>query len=501
MVNWKVTDMNIAVAGLSYETNSFAPGVTSIDTFKRVLFTGGNAVLTAGAGQDTISGARQVADAAGVELTPVFTSTGGSGPIVTADAHHALKTRLVQGIAAVQDRVDGIYLALHGAMVAQGCEDVEGDLLRAVRDCVGTSMPIAVSCDLHCHFTDLMASGTACITGYQTCPHIDQFETGARAMRLLLGAVSGRTTPVLRYRKIRMMSSSEAHDTTEGPVQEVMARLHEIETEEGVLDATLFLTQPWLDVTELGWTALVVTDGDPELAQDRADSLARMLWDRRTRTLVPKTPISTALSIVASAPADGGPVVLSDGADSTSAGSSGDGVALLTALLEDRRIDGPVILSVTDAPGVIACFEAGVGATVSRTIGGTLAPQYCEPVQVDGRVVTLCEGRYVSKYSKGPANVGRVAVIESGNISIVVTEFPASMLDHQLYLRVGLDPREARLVQVKSAGGYRAFYSPIAQEMIDIDTRGAADSDLTRLPFTRPRRPLWPFDQDIDEPW
>lgn len=493
--------MKIAVAALSYETNSFAPGRTSIDTFERVLLTSGAAVLTAGAGRDAVSGARQAAAAAGAELIPVFRSSGGSGPIVAAEAHHALKARIVEGIAAVRDRVDGIYLALHGAMVAEGCEDVEGDLLASVRECAGQAMPIGVSCDMHCHFTDLMASATACVAGYQTCPHVDQFETGARAMRLLAGAVSGRTRPVLRYRKIPLLASSECHDTNAGPVQEVMARLHEIEAAEGVLDATLFLTQPWLDVRELGWTAVVVTDAMAESAQDKADCLARMLWDRRGRTLLPKTPIGEALSMAEAAPAGRGPVVLSDGADSPSAGSSGDGVALLRALQQDPRITGPVLLSVTDAPAVIACLAAGVGAQVSMTVGGTLAPQYGDPVQVAGRVVTLCEGRYTSSYTSGPADVGRVAVIESGDISLVVTEFPASMLDQQLYLRVGLDPGQARLVQVKSAGGYRAHYSPIAQAMIDIDTRGAADSDLTRLPFTRPRRPLWPFDRDFGEPW
>jgi microcystin degradation protein MlrC len=297
-----------------------------------------------------------------------------------------------------------------------------------------------------------------------------------------------------------MISSSEAHDTGSGPVSDVFARLHEIERDSGVLDASLFLTQPWFDAPEVGWTSVVVTDDDPALAQWYADELAEMVWNRRRSTFVTKTPIPAALSEVVSSPRSARPFVLADCADSPSAGSSGDGVSLLAALLAEP-VDDVVLLTVTDPGAVEACFTAGVDGEVQTTVGGSCATEWFAAVPVHGRVETLADGRFTGRYSPGPAYVGRVAVLAVGSMKLVITEYPASMLDYQLYLRVGLQPSEAKIVQVKSAGGYRAYYGPLAHRMIDLETSGPSGSDLASMPFVRVSRPLWPFDTTIETPW
>lgn len=489
----------IAVAGLMFEANSFAPGATELAVFQRGSASGAD-VLTSGGGIDEIAGAAEVASRAGFEVVPTTAAWAMSGPPVAAGAFGVLRQRLLDGLAPHVGAIDGVYLALHGAMVAQDCEDTEGELLEAVRELVGPDVPIAYSADLHTHFTARMAAATPLVAGYRTLPHVDIFEAGQRAMTLLLAALGG-AQPVLGWRKVRMMTSSEGQDTTVPPMSEVMARLAEITAEPGVLDGCVFATQPWLDVTELGWSTLVVADGDADLAQRRADELAGMVWDRRHRIAAPKTDVHIALKTVREAARADRPFVLSDGADSVSAGATGDGVQILSALLDDP-VPGPVMLIVTDEPAAAALAEAGVGQTVTVSLGGTLAPAFHTPVTVSGTVATVCDGVYQSLYPPAPADVGTTAVlVVDDRIHVVVTSRPASQLDYQLYLRVGLEPRSARVVVAKSAGGYKAFYAPLAAECIDVDTTGPADSRLERMPFTRPARPLWPFDADLDQPW
>lgn len=490
----------VAVAGITFESNSFAPGLTEIDAFERYLIAEGEAVLHAGLGKDEIAGAAVVAKEYGIELVPVFAADGGCGPTVSDATYFYLKEKLFTALAKTLDSVDGVYLRLHGAMTTETVEDVEGDLIQTLRAMVGPDFPIAVSCDLHAHFTKKMAEGTTLIAGYQTCPHIDIYETGARAMRLMVAALKNSKPPVLSYRKVKLMASAEGHDTTFGPMREVLDRLHEIEKLPGVLDATVYCTQPWLDVEELGWSALVVTDNDPQQGQALADELAQMMWDRRERVLFTKEKINDAIDEVRGSEPGQRPYILADGSDSTSAGSTGDSNYLLTYLLENP-IDELVYMTITDADVASQCFAAKVGGSVSAEIGGTLSPRFFTPVKVTGTVVTLCDGVYQSKYPSKIFNAGATAVLKVGNIYIVITSKPAFMLDYQLYLRVGLDFTTAKVVQVKSAGGYRAYYEPLAFKCIDIATPGPSDSRLPKLPFTKPRRPLWPFDREISDPW
>jgi microcystin degradation protein MlrC len=319
-------------------------------------------------------------------------------------------------------------------------------------------------------------------------------------MTLLLATVGG-ARPVLGWRKVRMLTSAEGQDTTVPPMSEVMARVAAIAAEPGILEACVFATQPWLDVTELGWSTLVVADGDGSRAQTLADELASMVWERRHRVLAPKTDVHAALKAVREASADSRPFVFSDGADSTSGGAVGDGAEILRALIDDP-IPGPTYLVVHDAPAVLACTAAGIGGSVTVPVGGTVATAFHHSVEVTGTVVTLCDGHYQSLYPPAPADSGPTAVLLiDDRIHLVLTSRPASQLDYQLYLRVGLDPRSAQVVVAKSAGGYKAFYAPLARECIDIDTTGPCDSRLERLPFTKPQRPLWPFDADLERPW
>jgi microcystin degradation protein MlrC len=486
----------VAIASLMYESNTFAPGSTGYERFEQVIFGEGPTVLSIGDGLDSIAGAKRVALEHGVELVPTTIASAIGGPIVAAGTYERLKDRLLDGLREVRGTVDGVYLQLHGAMVCEDEPDAEGDLIEGVVELMG--VPVSVSLDLHAHVTARMTRATPLIAGFHTLPHVDMPETGERAMRMLLATIDG-ARPVVAWCKIPMLTSSEGQDTGLQPVRGIMDRVEAIGAAAGMLDASIFMAQPWLDVAEHGWTVLAVADGSAQLASDAAEELARLAWDARDDVLAPKMPIQDAIAIACAVEPDpaSGPFVLADGADSVSAGCPGDGAELIAALAASD-LNGRAQVIVTDAPAYAVCTAAGVGARVSVDVGGTIAPGFHRAVPIEGVVQAIADGRYTSKYPPGPIDLGGVAVVRVGeHLHVVITAGPACQLDYELYSSVGLDPRDAHIVGTKSAGGYRAYFQPIARECIDIDTTGPSDSRLERLPFTQLDRPTYPFQRDF----
>ena len=255
----------IAVGGFMHEAHTFVPGSTTLESIRRDWYVAeGDVILSPTIGDDhEVSGGIDVATAAGAELVPTLHAYAGVGPPLEASAYRFFEERILAGLRANRGRIDGVFLPLHGACVTTESEDPEGDLLTAIRAEVGPNVPIAASFDLHCHTTDRMVAAGDALVAYSTCPHTDHYETGQRAMRLLLDAVAGRTRPVTRHRKLRLMAAAEKHDTNHGPMVGVMELAREMETRPGVLSVSVTATQPWLDLAELGWSAVVVADGDP----------------------------------------------------------------------------------------------------------------------------------------------------------------------------------------------------------------------------------------------
>jgi len=493
----------VLVGAIRHEVHSFVPGTTGWDAFARRGNPAGEAMFAQASGS-SLEGAMRVAESRGIELIGSVIASGGGGGPVEEDVYTDHAATILAAVEEQRGRIDGIYLPLHGAMATTQRDDPEGDLLHDIRAIVGDELPIAISLDLHAHFTDRMASAANVVVGYQTCPHIDIVETGERAMGLLADLLDGTRGPAAStvHRKIRLMASSEAHDTTFGPLTAMQALARELETEPGVLAVSIFATQPWMDVPGVGWSAVVSTDGDVDDAQRLADQLALALWEQRERYHVVKTPIAEALAAahrVAREQPGAGPVVVADGADSPSAGAMGDGTQLLAEIIA-RGDDVRALLMVTDGESAHRVAEAGPGATVELDLGGRLTPQFFEPLRVPAEVIHAAEGSY-----RGVDGVevplGQRAIVKVRQTTVVINEHKASQLDMDPYLQLGLDPRDFELVQAKSAGGFRAAYTPIAAEIYDLDTSGPCDSELTRLPFERITRPLWPFDEDLAEPW
>ena len=275
-----------------------------------------------------LAAAWDVLAAAGMDVVPSLFAWAPPGPMVPRDDWEALAGEIVSRADA---SIDGVYLQLHGSMLAEGLDDPEGELVTQVRARLRPGVPIAVSFDHHATISQALVDAVDIVTAYRTCPHVDLERTGRQAGELLAAAVAGRLRPVLGWARLAMTAPPDRHDNAFPPFAAIMDACDATERRPGVLAATMHPSQPWLDVPDLGWSATVTTDGDADLARDAARAIAMAAWERRDAFLTgERLPIAEALALALRGPA---PFVVADAGDATNGGSEGDSTELLRAAL------------------------------------------------------------------------------------------------------------------------------------------------------------------------
>ena len=485
----------VVTAALLHEANTFSPRATTMADFERGGFWRGAAALDRTRGINVeMAGFQEVAAREGWALLPLLSAHAQPAGRVDRPVCDALHGELLDGLRAAGP-VDAVLLALHGAMAAEGLDDPDGDLLAAARALVGPAVPVVASLDLHANVTRRMARAATALVGYHTSPHVDVADTGRRAAGVVTAVLGGRR-PVMACRKLAMITPAERHRSEVGPYGELFRLVASMERRPGILSVSLFTVQPWLDVEELGWTAAVVADGDGTLAERAAAELAEQAWARRDQLLVELVSLPVALERVRRSPE--GPVILVDSADSTNSGATGDGTAVLEAVLGAPPVGGTVLLHVVDAEAAQAATRAGPGREVTLEVGGRLDRRHGRPVRLTATVAGVSDGRYAVEspmHHGRPADVGRAAVLSTGEVRLVVCEAPPPGHDPGIYRHLGLDPRRAKAVQVKSPTGFRAWYEPLAADIVLLDTPGLATPNLASLRFVRAPRPLFPLDR------
>ena len=489
--------MRIALAEFKQESNTFSPVAGDWFHFRDSgYWLTGRQVLSELTGADTeAGGAIGVAErATGIELLPVLAASAGAsaGPM-KRDVFVTVLSHITDTLKNL-GTLDGLLLCLHGAMVADGADDATGEILSAVRTVTGPEMPLALTLDLHANVTRQVAALADIIVGYQTIPHTDMKRTGARAMQLLIDTIAHRIAPIVSLCRLPMILPSERCTTTHGPFAQIMQEAQRLEAS-SVLSASVFSVQPWLDIPDVGCSVIVVTDNDGALGRPEACRIGRMFWESRHLLIPAKLRPSEAIQQAAAS--DQRPFVFSDGSDAPSAGSTGDGVDILRVLL-DTGFDDLALVNVVDAEVVQQAQAAGVGETISVLVGGKLAPRIHTPVGLTATVITISDGEFTHQ---GPGfhgmtfRRGATVVLRSGSIFLVVSERPVIQWDAEFYRSLGLEPREAKIVVVKSPGGFRADYEPISAGIVEVDTPGISCSDLTNLPWERIGRPIYPLDE------
>ena len=487
----KTEAMRVAVGSLLQETNTFSPQATRRHHFQ--LATGPALTEAARREETEVRGFLDVLEAEGIEAVPLLGGWAVSYGRMVEDEFRSLVEDLLQTLRDAGP-LDAVLLALHGAWAAEGADSADGYVLERVRGLVGPSLPVVVSLDLHSNLARAIWTNADVLVGYQTSPHVDTCDAGRRAAAVLVSMLKAGLRPTMAVSKLPLVTQAEEMMSDRGVFKQLLTYTALLEDRPGVVSASMFACQPWLDVEELGWSSVVITDDDPSLAQELADELASEMWSHRHQFVVQLPGVDEALDQAMRI--EGGPVTLGEGADGTMGGSPGDSTFILEAILE-RGLDVPTAAVVVDPDAVGQAIAAGVGQMVNLSVGGKLNPGYARPLAVKGRVKLISDGEFRYKgrvYTGRRVRMGRAVVLKLNQVNLLIGERTMPTTDPELYRSHGIEPRDMKLVLVKSPLGFRTDYEPISKAVISVDTPGCCRADLSQLPFERIPRPIFPLD-------
>jgi microcystin degradation protein MlrC len=407
---------------------------------------------------------------------PTLLAQAVPGDPVDRAAYRELKAEFLQRLEALLP-LDGVYLAMHGAMYVDGMLDAEGDWIASTRELVGKDCLITASFDLHGNLSRRIIDNLDMLSAFRTAPHIDREETMRRACGMLVSSLTRRIRPTLIWVPIPVLLPGERTSTVYEPAKRLWGQLPAMNADPGVMDASLMVGYVWADEPRATASA-ILTGTNRKVLERHALSLAQSYWDARKQF---KFGVFTGTLDECIEKASGlatKPVVISDSGDNPTGGGTGDRADVVAALLQ-HKVKNALIAGIADRPATDACYQAGPGATVQLRIGGTIDPQ-SPPVPVTARVTTLLDHQ---------------AVIDVNGISIVLTASRRPFHTINDFTILGLDPTHFKILIVK-AGYLVPEIAAIANPNLMALTPGAVNQDIAHLSSNH-RVPTWPFHPNL----
>jgi microcystin degradation protein MlrC len=490
--------MRIAIGQLWQETNTWNPLPTTRADFEQFGVLRGQEMVERMADTNELGGFIQSLRSwpEQPQIVGLVRLPAWPGGVATHETFIWLRQELTEALSR-QLPVDAVLLALHGAMVADGVSDVEGEVLDTVRRMIGHTVPLVATLDLHANVTQRMVEAADALVLYHTVPHIDVFETGQRGSAVLRRLLVEGARPITAFQKLPLVVPAECANTQDPASVSwgFRQQLQQLEADANILAAGLANVQPWIDVPELGSAVVIVADQDAERARCSCSRLAADVWQQR-RAYLPQL-LPAAEAVHQAHEIGEGLVVLSDSADATTSGAPGDSTHILRELL---KYDWPRPALVTlVAPGVVEeAQRRGIGAEWTLSLGGIRDSRFSRPLTVTAQVASLFEARFVMSghLAKNlPINMGRSAVLRRGNVHMIITSRSGPHFAPELFQAAGLDPFAASVLVAKSPCGFRAAYQQKAKEILLVQAPGCAPSDFWHYDYRNIPRPLWPWDE------
>ncbi|MDB5592951.1 M81 family metallopeptidase, partial [Enterovirga sp.] len=423
-----------------------------------------------------------------VESLSAFAQPGGT---TLRHVYEELRDTLLEDLRAAMP-VDVVLLFMHGAMVADGYDDCEGDTLSRVREIVGPGATIGIELDLHCHLTELMRRSADATVLFKEYPHTDIALRAPELYRICLAAARGEIRPVTAFADCRMISMWR---TPFPPMRRFVERMTSLEGRDGILSVSLGHGFPWADVAEVGAKVVVVADRDEAAADRLARQLAGEFFALRAETDTPYDTIDQGIDRALAGPSGAGPLVLADVADNAGAGASSDSTAVLQRLVA-RGVRDAVTGLYWDPVAVAICREAGVGATFELRIGGKCGPASGDPVDLRVTVRAVSEAHSQTGLSGGRALLGPATWVEAEGLHIVLVTIRQQTFAPDSFTGLGLTLTDKRLVAVKSMQHFHAAFAPLAREIRYLAAPGAVAPDYAAIPYTKRVAPYWPRHPD-----
>ena len=481
--------MRLFSATLATESNTFSPMPTSLAAFREGVF------LRPGEHPDDaprmctapLFVARRRAAAEGFTL--IEGSCFAASPAGTTNrADYEFMRDEILGQLEAALPVDGVLLGLHGAMVAHGYDDVEGDIVTRVRAIVGPKAVIGVELDPHCHLTKRRVQSADITILYKEFPHTDVAERAEELIDLVLATLRGKVRPVTSIYDCRQIGS---YPTTQPLMRAFVDKVKAMEGKDGILSISIGHCFPYADVEELSGRILVITDGDKAKADAVATALGEEFVSMRGRMAPTYETVEAGIRSALSH--NGAPVVVADPADNAGGGAPSDNTTILRYLIE-KGAQSVALAPIWDPVAVRLCFDAGLGATLPLRFGGKVAPSSGQPIDATVTVTGLARDAW---QSFGPTRVpvGDCAAIKLGGVEVVLISNRTQALGLEIFRNLGIEPTERKIIVVKSTNHFMGAFGPIAAKVIYVESDGPLSRDYRKLPYTKVARPIWPLDE------
>ncbi|MGI3127883.1 M81 family metallopeptidase [Nitratireductor sp. PBL-C9] len=475
--------MKLFMASLATETNSFSPIPTGWSGFKEHLYTKSASHGEAGLYAAAVTRWRAMAEARSWEVVEgLCTYAQPAGPTVRA-VYETMRDDILSDLRAAMP-VDIVLMSMHGAMIAQGYDDCEGDMMARVREIVGPDAIIGLELDPHCHLTNQMLDNATAIVCYKEYPHVDVVERAEDLFILCAEAAAGRVIPVMRDYDCRMMAM---YHTPFEPIRGYVDRMSAMEGKDGILSVSLVHGFPWGDSPRCGTRTLVIADGNASLAERRARELGQELWGMRSDLRrFPNMEDGLDLAVKL----DTNPVVLADFADNAGGGAPSDSTFVLRAALA-RGLRDIAFATFWDPVLVAMCMDAGVGSEMAVRLGGKIGPMSGDPVDLTVTVRGIVTNA-VQHLGTAEMNMGDCVWLEADGVHIVINTLRTQTFHPEAFENLGIDLSKMKYVVVKSSQHFYDGFAPIAAEVIHLATPGAIIPDYTIVPYTRRDGNFWP---------
>jgi microcystin degradation protein MlrC len=481
--------MRMFAASIGTETNTFAPIPTALESFEEFFYARpGQHPDQATLCTAPLWVARRRARAEGWTLVEGSCSFAQPAGTASRQAFEHLRDEVLGQLRAAMP-VDGVVLGLHGAMVADGYDDCEGDLLARVRQIVGPAVPVGVELDPHCHMTMKRVQNATLIICFKEFPHTDFVARGEEVVELTLQAMRGEIQPVMSLCDCRMIGS---FPTTIQPMRGLVDRTIALEGRDGVLSISLVHGFPYADVPEMGARVLVVTDNQRQAGDRLARQLAEDFLAMRGKTLPDHYTVDEVIDIALKEP---GTVVVADPSDNPGGGAPADSTVILRRLIE-RDVRDAAVGPLWDPMAVRLCFMAGEGARLALRFGGKTAPTSGQPIDALVTVKRLVRDASQT-FVNAQVPLGDSATISLGAIDVVLITLRSQAMGTDLFTGMGVPLAGKEIVVVKSTNHFYAAFAPHASRVLYCDSGGPIPRDHRRVPYKRVQRPIWPLDENV----
>jgi microcystin degradation protein MlrC len=422
----------------------------------------------------------------GFELIEGLIASAQPSGTTTRVAYETLRDELLDGLRSAMP-VSMVVLGMHGAMVADGYDDCEGDILTRVREIVGPDVIVGAELDLHAHLSPTMVHKANLLVLYKEYPHTDTLARAHELVDLCLDMQAGKIQPVAALVDCQMIVPIH---TTREPGKSIVQRLQALEGKDGILSVSIAHGFATGDVPDMGTKVLVYSDGDAAKAQALSRLLADELIAMREQLKIPFRSIDQALDEALAMPA--GPIVLADRPDNPGSGAAGDSTFMLRRML-DRKIVDAALGPLWDPMAVKIAFDAGTGASLMMRLGGKTSILSGDPVDVLCQVLALKENMTMTGLSGGKTSLGNCALVRAEGIDIVLSSNRNQAMNIDLFTQLGCALDEKKIIVVKSAQHFYASFSTIAKAVIYVGGQGAATPDWDTFTYKKVQLPRWPL--------